>query len=103
MSSRFVPTSWTLTEPLRQFAKDKGLTDKQIDEQEEIFRDVEFPKPRHDFNRCWRRFIRNSIKWGQVVIEHPVTYRQPEQVTKEQRKIYAEKAIAQMEAYRRAK
>lgn len=67
MPSKLVPEDWVLTPALRDFARSKGLTEAQIDDQEERFRDCEFPKPRTCFDRCWRRWIRNAIDWGNVV------------------------------------
>ena len=82
---RFVPKEWKLTDKLREFAKGKGLTDSMIDDQEERFRDCEFPQNRTDFDRCWRRWIRNGIDWGKIVPVRDVTYRQPKEYTEKDR------------------
>ena len=93
---KFVPDDWQLTDKLREFAKDRGLTNRMIDDQEERFRDCEFPRNRTDFDRCWRRWIRNAIDWGNVVPVRDVTYRQPDQQTPEQKAIDDAKADANL-------
>lgn len=89
MPSRFVPDSWTLSDKLRQWTLDyrhegKRIDPSTIDDLEERFRDIEFPKPRRCFDRCWRRFIRNSIKWEQVKLIAP--QRRPQELTQDDRK-----------------
>ena len=89
MPSRFVPSDWKLTPKLRQWTLDFRTTEGQridphtIDRLEEEFRDVEFPKPRSCFDRCWRRFIRNQVEWGKAKLISPM--RKPEELTEDQR------------------
>ena len=73
--SRFVPDDWILTDKLRQYARDKALTDKTIDDQEEAFRLHQFKVPVLDFDRAWMRWIRSAIEWGKVepVVEREYT------------------------------
>ena len=94
---RFVPNNWVLTDELRKFARDKRLTDSMIDDQLEDFRLCEFPRSRTDWDRCWKRWIKNSIKWGNVVPVRDVTYRQPKQQTPEQKAIDDAKADENLE------
>ena len=83
--SRFVPDNWELTEKLRQFARDKGLTEKQIDDEEEKFRDHQYKRSMYRWDACWRNWVRNAIKFGDVVPVAAPTYRRPEEVTDAQR------------------
>ena len=85
MSSRFVPDSWELSKKLIDWTKSKGITEEMLEDLEERFRDIEFPKPRTCFDRCWRRYIRNGIEWGQIVVPRETTYRKPEEVSPEQK------------------
>ena len=84
--SKFVPEDWELTDKLRQFARDKGLTEKQIDDEEEKFRDHQYKRSMHRWDACWRNWIRNAIKFGDVVPVGTPQYRRPETVTEAQRK-----------------
>lgn len=89
MPSRFVPSSWQLSDKQRQWTLDYRTVEGQridpvtIDRLEEEFRDVEFPAPRRCFDRCWRRFIRNQVEWGKAKLISP--RRQPEELSPEQR------------------
>ena len=82
---KFVPDNWELTEKLRQWTLDQGLTDSMIDDELIHFRLYEWQKPKTDFNRCWQTRILIGLKndWIKLPVEH--TYRQPEEVTAEQR------------------
>ena len=82
---KFVPDDWELSVKLRQFARNKGLSDSQIDEQEERFRDCQFPRDIKCWDRCWRRWVRNAIDWGKVVPSVEPKHRKPEQLSDEQR------------------
>ena len=82
---RFVPDDWELTERLRDYAKKKGLSDKQIDDQEEAFRIHQFKQDILCWNRCWQRWVRSAIEWGKVVPATEVTYRKPQELSKEQK------------------
>ena len=72
--SRFVPDDWILTDKLRQYARDKHLTDKTIDDQEEAFRLHQFKTPILDFDRAWMRWIRSAIEWGKVETVREMKY-----------------------------
>jgi hypothetical protein len=94
MSNRFVPDDWELTPKLRQYAKDKRLTDATIDDQEEAFRLCQFPRPILDWDRAWQRWIRNAIEWGKVQPIQDVKYNMPKEISTEER----ERDIIQFEA-----
>ena len=85
MSNRFVPDDWVLTPKLRQYARDKRLTDNIIDDQEEAFRLCQFPRPILDWDRAWMRWIRNAIEWGKVQPVQEVKYNMPEEISTEDR------------------
>ena len=82
---RFVPDSWELTENLREYARKKGLTENQIDDQEEAFRLCQFPRDILCWNRAWQRWIRNAIEWGKVVPVVEKEYRRPQELSEEQK------------------
>ena len=86
MNSRFVPNDWLLTDRLKDYARAKGLSDSQIDDQEEAFRLCQFPKQILCWDRAWQRWIRNAISWGRVVPTRQPNYRRPEDVSEEQLK-----------------
>jgi len=73
--NRFVPDDWILTDKLRQYARDKALTDKTITDQEEAFRLHQFKIAILDWDKCWQRWIRSAIEWGKVepVVEREYT------------------------------
>jgi hypothetical protein len=74
-----------LSEELRQFARDKGFTEADIEEQEEKWRDHQYKTPRMDPVRCWRNWVRNAIKFGDVTPVVTPEYRKAEELTEEQR------------------
>ena len=80
---KFVPDDWKLTERLRDYAKKKGLTDAQVDDQEEAFRLCQFPRDILCWDRAWQRWIRNAIEWGKVVPVKQKEYRRPEELSEE--------------------
>ncbi len=85
MSFYFVPDDFVLTDELRDFARNLGLTDGQIDEQEDKWRDHQYKSPRKCAVRCWRNWIRNAIKFGDAVPAQNHTLRTPETLSDEQR------------------
>ena len=85
MSNRFVPDDWELTPKLRQYAKDKKLTDATIDDQEEAFRLCQFPRDILDWDRAWQRWIRNAIEWGKVQPIQEPKYNRPQELLPEER------------------
>ena len=83
---RFVPDSWPLTPKLRQYARDKKLTDQTIDDQEEAFRLCQFPRDILDWDRAWQRWIRNAIEWGKVQPMQEIKYNMPQEPSTDERK-----------------
>ena len=99
--SVFVPDDWKLTDKLRQYARDKRLTDATIDDQEEAFRLCQFNRSIKDFDRAWQRWIRSAIEWGKVQPTFEAAYTPVAELAPEERKEDAAKAVAQMDKYRR--
>jgi len=86
MTNRFVPDDWVLTPKLRQYARDKKLTDDTITDQEEAFRLCQFPRPILDWDRAWMRWIRNALEWGKVQPIQEPKYRMPQEPSTAERK-----------------
>ena len=99
----FVPESWELTDALREWTTEYRTIDglqidpTTIDRLVDEFRDVEFPKPRKCFDRCWRRFIRNQIEWGKAKMIAP--RRKPQEITEDERQQDILKFREQMQQY----
>ena len=100
MSFYFVPDSFVLTEDLKDFARKQGLTDNQIEEQEEKWRDHQYKRAMRDPVRCWRNWVRNSIKFGDVTPTVQHQRRGPVELTEEERKADAAKSWAEMNRLR---
>jgi hypothetical protein len=81
----FVPDNFKLSEDLRQFARDKGFSETDIEEQEEKWRDHQYRTPRIDAARCWRNWVRNAIKFGDVTPSVTPQYRKQAELTEDQR------------------
>ena len=68
--NRFVPDDWVLTDKLREYARNKRLTDLTIEDQEEAFRlhpfKINVEGEERDWDRTWMRWIRSAIEWGKV-------------------------------------
>ena len=80
-----------------------GLSDKQIAEQRELIGDHQYKRMMMRPDACWRNWIKNGIKWENITPTVNKEYRRPAELTPEQRAIDAEKAVAQMDNYRRQK
>ena len=98
--SHFVPDDWKLTDKLRQYARDKRLTDMTIDDQEEAFRIHQFKIKIKCWDRCWMRWIRSAIEYGKVQPMVEIKHRTIQEQSPEEHKSDAQKAIAQMDEYR---
>ena len=96
----FIPEDYQPAQKTLDLAKSIGLTEKQVIDQLEKAKDHQYKRPMIDPDRCFRNWLRNSIKFGDVVPVVQPEYRKPEELTPEQRKRDAEKAIAQMNQYR---
>ena len=84
MAHSFVPDNWVLTDKLRDYAKNKRLTEATIDDQEEAFRLCQFNRVIHDWDRAWMNWVRNAIEWGKVQPVQEVFHRKPEELSTEQ-------------------
>ena len=85
MRFRFIPDDWTLSDPLREWTKAKGLTDKTIEDELESFRDHEYKVPKSRPDACWRNWVKNGIRWGNIIPTQTPTYRTIDEVTPEQK------------------
>ena len=99
MKNRFVPDDWILTPKLRQYARDKRLTDDTISDQEEAFRLHQFKQDILDWDRCWQRWIRSAIEWGKVHPIQEVKYNMPEEESTEEKKAAILQFNAQMKRF----
>lgn len=91
----FCPDEFELSERSKEFARKKGLTDEQIEDELEAMRDYEYARKRTDWDRAFRNWVRKGIEWGRVT---PVRrFRRPEQVSEEQRQQDIEKWRKDME------
>ena len=99
----FVPEDWNISDDLMRWTKAKGLSDKQIEDELESFRDHQFKTPRVRVDSCWRNWIKNGILWGRIETVRNSEYRRPTELSDKQREEDAMKAVAQMDEYRRRK
>lgn len=92
--SWFCPEEFEPDTKSMTFARSKGLTDHQIQEQVEAMKDYEFRRRRTEWQRVFRNWIRQGISWGNIV---PVRRRRmPQEVSEEQRKADEAKAWAEL-------
>jgi len=96
----FIPENWQLSAKLQKWTKDLGVSDKDIIEQRELIGDHQYKRQMMRPDACWRNWIKNAIKWGNLTPMTHSDYRRPDELTPEQRKLDAEKAVAQMNEYR---
>ena len=101
--SFFVPKDWKLTDKLRQYARDRRVTDGIIDEQLEDFRLCQFKRSIKDFDRAWMRWIRFGIKKGWIPTVQEPKYRTIEEQSPEEKLKSNAQSVAQMAAYRRGR
>ena len=71
----FVPSDWKMSDELLAWTKAKGLTDKTIEDEIESFRDHQYKRPMMKPDACWRNWVKNGIRWGNItpVLEHKYT------------------------------
>lgn len=69
MKGKFVPESFKVTEELYKWAREMGISDRDIRSQTDVFMDHEFRRPYTDWNRVWRNWMRKSVQIGNVIIE----------------------------------
>jgi hypothetical protein len=90
----FCPEDFEPDEKSMKFARSKGLTEAQIEDQVDAMKDYEFQRKRTEWQRVFRNWIRSGVEWGKIV---PVRKRRmPEEVSEEQRKADAAKAWAEL-------
>jgi hypothetical protein len=87
----FVPESWEMSEDLLKWTKEKGLTDKTIEDELESFRDHQYKRPMMRPDACWRNWVKNGIKWGSIVPVAVPTYRGVVELTPDEQKAEAAK------------
>jgi hypothetical protein len=75
-----------------EHARSLGLSDKQIAEELEKCRDHQYKRLMIDPDACFRNWLRNAIKFGDVVPATVREYRKPEELSDDQRKADAAKA-----------
>ena len=85
MAHSFVPDDWILTPKLRDYARNKRLTEATIDDQEEAFRLCQFNRVIKCWDRAWMNWIRNSIEWGRIQPTQEIVHRKPEELSTEQK------------------
>ena len=96
----FVPSDWKMSDELLAWTKAKGLTDKTIEDELESFRDYQYKSPRERPDACWRNWVKNGIRWGNITPVVVPTYKTVVELTDEERAIDAAKSIAKMDEYR---
>ena len=84
----FVPDDWEMSDSLLKWTKAKGLTDSDIEDQLESFRDHQYKRPMMRPDACWRNWVKNAIKWGNVTPVVQKTYRtyEHQETTEEERR-----------------
>ena len=82
-----------------KFCKSKGLSDEMIADEVFAMKDHEYKVAHSDPDATFRNWIRKRIEWGHITL--PRKPRSVEAVTDEEYKTDADKAVAQMDAYRR--
>ena len=90
----FIPEDYQPAQKTLDLAKSLGLTEKQVIDQLEKAKDHQYKRPMIDPDRCFRNWLRNSIKFGDVVPVVQPEYRKPEELSDDQRK----KDLAKWEA-----
>lgn len=81
----FVPDDWEMSDSLREWTKSKGLTDQTIEDELESFRDHQYKRPMMRPDACWRNWVKNGLKWGNLVPVQETRYNQPEELSEDER------------------
>ena len=97
MAWYFVPDDWEPSEALLDWTRKKGVTDKTIEEELEKFRDHQYKRAMKRPDACWRNWVRNGIKWGDITPVVRSEYRRPEELSEDQRKKDIEKWKLEMQ------
>jgi hypothetical protein len=69
----------------------------------ESFRDHQYKRPMSRPDACWRNWVKNGIKWGNITCTAPREYRGISELSEDQRKADAAKAWAEMKKLRSVK
>ena len=85
MSWYFVPEDWEPSDKLIEWTKSKGLSDRQIEDELEKFRDHQYKRPMMRADACWRNWVRIAIERGHVVPTVEKVYRQPQELSEDER------------------
>ena len=93
----FLPESYEPGEKTLALASSLGLTDKQVSEQLDKCKDYQYRRPMIDPDRCFRNWLRNAIKFGDVVPTRQPVYRTVEEPTEEEKRRDEEKWREEME------
>lgn len=80
----FIPEEWELSPELRAWTKAKGVSDAQIESELESFRDHQYKRAMMRPDACWRNWVKNGIKWGNIATVTPDQYRRPKELTPEE-------------------
>jgi len=99
----FIPEDYEPAAKTLALGKSLGLSEKQIIDQLDKCKDHQYKRPMIDPDRCFRNWLRNAIKFGDVVPATTREYRQPESVSDEQRKADEAKAWKEMNRLRGVK
>ena len=99
----FLPEDYEPGSKTLDLARSLGLTDKQVADQLDKCKDHQYKRPMMDPDRCFRNWLRNAIKFGDVVPSVQYNQRRPEEISEEQRKADAAKAWAEMNRLRGVK
>ena len=94
-----IPSDWTLSDDLRKWTLAKGLSDTAITDELESFRDYQYKRAMSRPDACWRNWVKNGLRWGNIDTTSRI-YRRPEEISAEQRSIDAGRAVVQMDKYR---
>ena len=99
----FIPDDYAPSDKTMDAAKSLGLTEKQVIDQLDKCRDYQYKRPMIDPDRCFRNWLRNAIKFGDVVPATVREYRKVEEYTEEQRKADELKAWQRLNQLKSAK
>lgn len=82
---KFFPEDWTPDQKILDWAKAKGVSEKQVMEQLEEIKLHEFQPMRSCARRTFQKWINNGIRWGHIVPSVTPQYRKPEDLSDTER------------------
>lgn len=62
-ASRFAPKDFEVTKTSHEWALAEGFSEAEIKQETEKFKDHEFSRPKKDFNKAWRNWMRKAKSW----------------------------------------